>query len=48
MKNIDDWFTEYTYEVVIDKKYLPEKLKKLFDKKPIQLHPCDPMGALAK
>ena len=44
----DKWFNEYNYEVVIDKKYLPEKLKKLFDKKPIQLHPWDPMGALAK
>ena len=44
----DKWFNEYNYEVVIDKKYLPGKLKKLFDKKPVQLHPWDPMGALAK
>ena len=44
----DDWFNEYNYEVVIDKKYLPKKMLKLFDKKPVQLSPWDPMGALAK
>ena len=44
----DDWFDEYNYEVVIDKKYLPKKMLKLFDKKPIKLSPWDPMGALAK
>ena len=44
----DEWFDAYNYEVVIDKKYLPEKVKKLFDKKPVILNPWDPMGALAK
>ena len=44
----DKWFNEYNYEVVIDKKYLPEKIKKLFNKEPIKLNPWDPMGALAK
>ena len=44
----DQWFDEYNYEVVIDKKYLPEKIKKLFNKKPVALNPWDPMGALAK
>ena len=44
----DKWFDEYNYEVVIDKKYLPENLKKLFKRKPIVLDPWDPMGALAK
>ena len=44
----DDWFDEYNYEVVIDKKYLPKKMLKLFDKKPVKLSPWDPMGALAK
>ena len=29
----DDWFTEYNYEVVIDKKYLPKKILDLFNKK---------------
>ena len=44
----DQWFDQYNYEVVIDKKYLPLKIKKLFDKKPVSLNPWDPMGALAK
>ena len=43
----DDWFDEYNYEVVIDKKYLPKKTLKLFEQKPIELSPWDPMGALA-
>ena len=44
----DKWFDQYNYEVVIDKKYLPEKIKKMFNKKPVTLDPWDPMGALAK
>ena len=44
----DKWFDQYNYEVVIDKKYLPESIKKKFDKKPVELNPWDPMGALAK
>ena len=44
----DDWFDEYNYEVVIDKKYMPKKMLELFNKKPIVLSPWDPMGALAK
>ena len=44
----DDWFTEYNYEVVIDKKYLPKKILDLFNKKLVKLDPWDPMGALAK
>ena len=44
----DDWFDEYNYEVVVDKKYMPKKMLELFDKKPVVLSPWDPMGALAK
>jgi len=44
----DDWFDEYNYEVVVDKKYLSKKILKLFSQKPIKLEPWDPMGALAK
>lgn len=44
----DDWFSEYNYEVVIDKKYLSNKILDLFNKKVIKLDPWDPMGALAK
>ena len=43
----DKWFDEYNYEVVVDKKYLPSRILKLFEKKPINLNPWDPMGALA-
>ena len=44
----DKWFDQYNYEVVIDKKYLPEKIKQMFNNKPLELNPWDPMGALAK
>jgi len=44
----DDWFDEYNYEVVIDKKYLSKKILSLFNQKPIKLEPWDPMGALAR
>jgi len=43
----DSWFNEYNYEVVIDKKYLTQKILNLFNKNPIELEPWDPMGALA-
>jgi len=43
----DDWFSEYNYEVVIDKKYLSKKILDLFNKNVIELNPWDPMGALA-
>ena len=44
----DEWFDEYNYEVVVDKKYLSKKTLKLFEQNPISLNPWDPMGALAK
>ena len=43
----DKWFEEYTYQSVIDKKYLSEELKKAWDLEPIILKPWDPMGSLA-
>lgn len=43
----DSWFDEYTYQIVINKKYFPDKLKAALDKKPIVLNPWDPMGSLA-
>ena len=43
----DKWFDEYTYEVVIDKKYLPKRVLEILDKEPIALNPWDPMGSLA-
>lgn len=46
----DSWFDDFVYQAVINKKYLPEDLKKAYDKgkeNPIELLPWDPMGALA-
>ena len=43
----DKWFDEYTYEVVVDKKYLPKKVLKIFEKEAVTLNPWDPMGSLA-
>lgn len=46
----DDWFDQYTYQIVINKKYLPENLKKIIQdeyEQPKVLAPWDPMGALA-
>lgn len=42
-----DWFDQYVYQVVVNKKYLPEKLRKAYEKKPKELKPWDPMGSLA-
>ncbi|MFC6386096.1 aminopeptidase C [Sporolactobacillus kofuensis] len=43
----DAWMNEYTYQVVINKKYLSDELKAAFEQEPIELKPWDPMGALA-
>ena len=44
----DKWFDEYTYEVVVDKKYLSNSIKNIFNRKPVILNPWDPMGSLAQ
>jgi len=43
----DDWFTEYMYQVVVNKKYLSEKQLRILDTEAIVLKPWDPMGSLA-
>ena len=43
----DDWFSEYTYQVVVRKSYLNEEEKAAAQKAPIVLKPWDPMGSLA-
>ena len=43
----DDWFSEFTYQVVVNKKYLSEEILKAYDSEPIPLEPWDPMGSLA-
>ena len=41
----DEWFEEYMFRVVIDKKYIPQETLKLLEQKPIQLPSWDPMFA---
>lgn len=43
----DEWFTEYTYQVVVHKKYLTEEQQAELNQAPIELEPWDPMGSLA-
>lgn len=44
----NDWFKEFNYEVVINKKYLSEADLDSYQKDPVVLKPWDPMGSLAK
>ncbi|SDC88000.1 C1 family peptidase [Williamwhitmania taraxaci] len=39
----DDWFTEYVFRLVVNKKYIPENTKKLLEQKPVMLPAWDPM-----
>ncbi|KAI8379400.1 peptidase C1B, bleomycin hydrolase [Radiomyces spectabilis] len=43
----DDWFTEFVYQVVLEKKAVPKDLVALLDTTPTVLPAYDPMGALA-
>nr|XP_031324340.1 bleomycin hydrolase isoform X2 [Camelus dromedarius] len=44
----DEWFSEYVYEVVVDKKHIPEEVLAVLEQEPIVLPAWDPMGALAE
>ncbi len=39
----DDWFDEYVYKVIINKKYLPKPVLDILKTEPIVLPPWDPM-----
>lgn len=43
----DDWFSEYVYEVVVDRKYLSADVLEVMQQEPVVLPAWDPMGALA-
>lgn len=43
----DEWFDEYMYQALINKKYLDENVIKAYSEEPIHLKPWDPMGSLA-
>ena len=45
----DEWFSEFVYEVVINKKIIDDpQILAVLDQKPIVLPAWDPMGALAQ
>ena len=41
----DEWFDEYMFRVVVDKKYVPQNILELMKQKPTMLPPWDPMFA---
>ena len=43
----DEWFDEYTYQIVVNRKYLSEAALAAYAEEPIKLEPWDPMGSLA-
>ncbi|MEG0287040.1 MAG: C1 family peptidase [Vagococcus sp.] len=44
----DDWLNEYTYQIVVNKKYLSQELQDILEADNVTtLAPWDPMGALA-
>ncbi len=43
----DKWFDEFTYQVVVDEKYLTDEERAQLKQEPIVLEPWDPMGSLA-
>lgn len=44
----DKWFRENTFELIVDKKYLPKKVLKAFDKKEIVYDEFDPLYRMLK
>ena len=41
----DEWFNEYMFRLVVETKYVPEKVLKLFEQEPVRLPAWDPMFA---
>ena len=41
-----DWFKNYTFEIVVDKKFVSKKVKSVLNKKPILLPYFSPFGSL--
>jgi bleomycin hydrolase len=44
----DAWFGEFSYQILLDRKYFSPEQNEAFDKDPIILPPWDPMGSLAQ
>ena len=43
----DEWFSEYVYEVVVDKRLVTAEVLDVMQQEPVVLPPWDPMGSLA-
>ncbi len=43
----DQWFDQYMYQLVVDKRYLTDEERAILDMEPTRLAPWDPMGSLA-
>jgi len=41
----DDWFNEYMFRLVVNKKYITDKVREIMKQTPIKLPPWDPMFA---
>ena len=41
----DEWFDEYMFRLVVETKYVPADVMKLFEQKPERLPAWDPMFA---
>ena len=41
----DEWFNEYMFRVVVDKKYVPASILDLLNQKPVELPAWDPLFA---
>ncbi len=43
----DEWFSEFVYQILLEKRYFTEDQAKAFEQEPEVLAPWDPMGSLA-
>ncbi len=43
----DEWFSEFVYQILLEKKYFSPEQAAAFEQEPIELLPWDPMGSLA-
>lgn len=43
-----DWFVDFVFEVVVDKKFVPTEVLAVFQQEPVVLPAWDPMGTLAQ
>ena len=39
----DEWFREFMFRLVVDKKYVPADMLKMAEQKPIMVMPEDPL-----